>query len=47
MKFSDISKEMIQAVDYVVEENREKIAKYNGSSVIKIWADGRIKVIRE
>lgn len=47
MKFSDISKEIIQSVDYVVEENREKIAKYNGSSVIKIWADGRIKVIRE
>jgi len=47
MKFSDISAKLIQSVDYAVEENREKISKYNGSSVIKIWSDNRIKVLRE
>lgn len=47
LKFSDISQELIDAVDYVVEENREKISKYSGSSVIKIWNDGRVKVLRE
>ena len=47
MKFSDISQEMIDAVDYVSEENRDKISEYSGSSVIRIWNDGRIKVIRE
>ena len=47
LKFSDISQEIIDAVDYAVEENREKISKYSGSSVIKIWSDGRVKVLRE
>ena len=47
MKFSDISQEIIDAVDYVSEENRDKISEYSGSSVIRIWNDGRIKVIRE
>lgn len=47
LKFSDISLELIDAVDYAVEENREKFSKYSGSSVIKIWNDGRVKVLRE
>ena len=47
LKFSDISQELIDAVDYAVEENREKFSKYSGSSVIKIWNDGRVKVLRE
>ena len=47
MKFSDISQEIIDVVDYVSEENRDKISEYSGSSVIRIWNDGRIKVIRE
>ncbi|MBB4806096.1 L-threonylcarbamoyladenylate synthase [Chryseobacterium defluvii] len=47
LKFSDISAEMIKLVDYAVEEDREKISKYPGSSVIKIWNDNRIKVLRE
>ena len=47
MKFSDISQEIIEAVDFVVEENHDKISEYSGSSVIRIWNDGRIKVIRE
>lgn len=47
LKFADISPELIAAVDYAVEENRETVSEYSGSSVIKIWNDGRIKVIRE
>lgn len=47
LKFSDISQEMIDLVDYAVEENREVVSKYSGSSVIKIWSDNRIKVLRE
>ncbi len=47
MKFSDINPEIINLVDYAVEENREKISEYAGSSVIRVWNDGRIKVLRE
>ncbi len=47
MKFSDISREIIKAVDFVAEENHDKVSEYSGSSVIRIWSDGRIKVIRE
>ncbi|MGV4412915.1 L-threonylcarbamoyladenylate synthase [Chryseobacterium sp. T1] len=47
LKYDDISQEIINLVDYAVEENRDKISEYNGSSVIKIWSDGRIKVLRE
>lgn len=47
LKFSDISQELIDAVDFAVEDNREKVSKYSGSSVIKVWNDGRIKVLRE
>ncbi|MGV8915337.1 MAG: L-threonylcarbamoyladenylate synthase [Kaistella sp.] len=47
MKFSDISPEIIKAVDFVAEENLHKVSEYSGSSVIRIWQDGRIKVIRE
>ena len=47
MKYADISDEIVQAVDFVSEENHDKVSEYSGSSVIRIWADGRIKVIRE
>ena len=47
LQFSDISQKIIDSVDFAVEENREKISKYSGSSVIKIWSDNRIKVLRE
>ncbi|MEC3874817.1 L-threonylcarbamoyladenylate synthase [Chryseobacterium salviniae] len=47
LKFSDISQEIIDLVDYAVEEDREKVSQYSGSSVIKIWSDNRIKVLRE
>lgn len=47
LKFSDISSEIINLVDYAVGEDREKVSQYPGSSVIKIWSDNRIKVLRE
>lgn len=47
MKFSDINHEIISLVDYAVEENREKLSEFSGSSVIRVWSDGRIKVLRE
>lgn len=47
MKFSDISEEILLAVDAVAEENHDKISEYSGSSVIRMWMDGRIKILRE
>ena len=47
MKFSDISHEIVDSVDFVVEDNQDKVSEYSGSSIIRVWSDGRIKVIRE
>lgn len=47
MKFSDISQEIVDSVDFAIEENRDGVSEYSGSSVIKIWSDNRIKVLRE
>ncbi len=47
MKFADISQEIISSVDAVAEENHDKISQYSGSSVIRMWKDGRVKVMRE
>ena len=47
MKFSDISQEIVDSVDFVVEENQDKVSEYSGSSIIRVWSDGRVKVIRE
>lgn len=47
MRFSDISEEIIKAVDAVAHENRDVVSEYPGSSVIRIWPDSRVKVIRE
>lgn len=47
MKFADISQEIISSVDAVAEENHDKISQYSGSSVIRMWKDGRVKVLRE
>ena len=47
MKFAHISSEIINAVDAVAEENHEKVSEYSGSSVIRMWMDGRVKVLRE
>lgn len=47
MKFSDISPEIINAVDAVAEHDHDKVSVYAASSIIRIWHDNRIKVIRE
>lgn len=47
MKFSDISAEIKNAVDFVVDDPEDKISQFAGSSIIKVWKDGRIKIIRE
>ena len=47
MKFSDINDEIINSVDAVAEENHDKISEYSGYSVIRMWNDGRVKVLRE
>ena len=47
MKFSDISAEIKNAVDFVVNDPEDKISEFSGSSIIKVWKDGRIKIIRE
>ncbi len=47
MVFADINPEIISQVDFAFEENRSKVSEYTGSSVIKVWNDGRIKILRE
>ena len=47
LKFADIDSEILKKVDYVVEEFRDVVSEYPGSSVIKIGQDGKIKIIRE
>lgn len=47
MKFSDINPEILKMVDYVAKENREKVSLWKGSSIIKIWPDNQIKILRE
>ncbi len=45
--FADISQQVLDAVDMVATEGRDTVSEYSGSSVIRIWADGRVKVLRE
>jgi len=47
LKFSDISEEIKNAVDYVVEDKHDKVSEFSGSSVIKVWNNNQIKVLRE
>ena len=47
MSFSEISPLLIKQVDAIAEENREQKSQWEVSSVIRVWQDGRIKVIRE
>ena len=47
LKFSDISDEIKNSVDYIVEEFHDKVSEYPGSSVIKIWNNSQIKILRE
>lgn len=45
--FSDISSDVLQAVDYVCTSRREENTNPPASSIIKLGAGGLIKVIRE
>jgi hypothetical protein len=45
MKFSDISDEIKNAVDYIVEDSHDKVSEFSGSSVIKVWNNNQIKSI--
>jgi L-threonylcarbamoyladenylate synthase len=47
MTFHEISEEIKQAVDYVVESRREEKALPRPSSIIKLGKGGQIKIIRE
>lgn len=47
MKFSDISDEIKNSVDYIIEEFHDKVSEFSGSSVIKVWNNNQIKVLRE
>ena len=47
MKYSDISVEIVNSVDAVAEENHDLVSQFSGSSVIRLWMDGRVKVLRE
>lgn len=47
VKFSDISDEIKKSVDFVVDDLQDIVSEFSGSSIIKVWEDGRIKVVRE
>ena len=47
MKFSDISEEIKKAVDFVVEDSEDLVSEFAASSIMKIWKDGQINIIRE
>ena len=44
--FSDISPEILNAVDYVCESRRNESAPHTPSSIIKLGSSGEIKIIR-
>lgn len=47
VKFSDISDAIKTQVDYISKEQRDTVSKYTGSSVIKVWNNNQIKILRE
>ncbi|MBR4043535.1 MAG: Sua5/YciO/YrdC/YwlC family protein, partial [Bacteroidaceae bacterium] len=47
MTFGEISEEIKQAVDYIVQSRQEEKAAPKPSSIIKLGKGGQIKIIRE
>ena len=47
MRFSEISQDLKNKVKAIAEEKREEVAQWKSSSVIRVWQDGRIKILRE
>ena len=45
--FADISQKLINEVDAVAEDQINRVSKWEASSIIRVWNNGRIKVIRE
>lgn len=45
--FGEVTKEIIDAVDYVVEYRRNDVSKSKPSSIIKLGAGGQVRIIRE
>ena len=45
--FANISQKLINKVDAVAEDQINRVSKWEASSIIRVWNDGRIKVIRE
>ena len=45
--FADISPKLINEIDAVAEDQINRVSKWEASSIIRVWNDGRIKVIRE
>lgn len=45
--YSEISQKIKDEVDYIFPESQTFIPKFSGSSIIKLSADGQVKVIRE
>ena len=45
--FTDISQKLINKVDAVAESQKSRVSEWEASSIIRVWNDGRIKVIRE
>jgi L-threonylcarbamoyladenylate synthase len=45
--FGEIEQSVIEAVDYVVKYRQDDSRKYSSSPVIKLGADGTIKIIRK
>lgn len=45
--FTEISKEIIEGVDYVVNYRQSDLSVLKPSSIIKVSADGQIKILRE
>ncbi|MRT92108.1 L-threonylcarbamoyladenylate synthase [Ancylomarina sp. 16SWW S1-10-2] len=45
--FMEISQDIIDAVDYVVEYRQEEMAKVEASSIIKIGSDWGVEIIRK
>lgn len=45
--FSEISREIIDSVDYIVQWRQNEIIKTHASSIIKLGANGEIQIIRK
>jgi L-threonylcarbamoyladenylate synthase len=45
--FSEISREVLEAADYVVDWRRQEKEKCKPSGIVKLGANGEVKIIRQ